>query len=334
MLVVRDDPYTREFLVYSSVHDRAPQRMRLKLHQPLSADDLLRQIGRQLIDPSLTMQSTAAVRAALPRGSHLFAFSAEESCFFPVDGKPAEALKHLDRLLVHNSSVLPSPSPTSVQSPKSSSGYISRRASTPYDYLCSSHIHCPFQQQHQYQYQQQQQQQQQALALAGRRVRGLQARSTTPLGGRTSPVGQQSSGGRTTPLGPPSRLPPLRSALDSPSSQADGGPAKIIATMELMLQVTGFLLAEYVARAVDDVVQPTEESLWNLVEESFYHEGGTSLLSLDYSTVDAFLQTILRSVKMGRAHRTVDIQALQEEGSRENNSGVIPNVCDGAKSKK
>ncbi|KAH9597944.1 hypothetical protein LSM04_007642 [Trypanosoma melophagium] len=308
MLTVRDDPFTREFLVYSSVRDRAPQRMRLKLRQPLCADDLLRQIGRQLIDPSLSMQSTALVHAAIPRGSHLFAFSAEESCFFPVDGKPAEALRHLDRLLVHSSSVLPSPTSTCLQSPHSSVGYISRRASTPFEYLCSSHSRC-----------QNQQQQQKALVLAVRRLRSANKRSTTPLGGRTSPVG------------PPSRLPPLSSPVDGPPSPTD---AKVVATMDLMLQVTGFLLAEYVARAVDDVLQPTEESLWSLVEETLYHSRGTTPLSLDYGTVDAFLQTILRSVKMGREHRMVDLQALQQEQSSESGCGVIPPVYNGTGSKK
>ncbi|KEG14821.1 hypothetical protein DQ04_00291070 [Trypanosoma grayi] len=305
MLALRGDFFTKEFLVHSSIKDDAPQRMRLKVRNPLSSEDLLKQIERQLVDPMSSMPSLAVSRIHVAPGSHLFAFSAEENCFVPLDGKPADALRDFGRLLLHSSSAAPSSVPSSVISRQSSIPDGSQRVSNE----CESH--------------------------------GDTRLSRTP---HDSNVGfSKSPDDRPVMVWPPSsakkrasatsrtvRLPPLHSAVVE-SSLNDGlnrstemlESKKVSSTMELMLQVMGFLLTEYTAHSSKDVIEPTEEGLWSLIEEILYRRGNPMPHSLDPPTVDAFLQTILRSITTGREYRATARQVRSEASGKNCNGNEV-----------
>ncbi|RNF00113.1 hypothetical protein TraAM80_07796 [Trypanosoma rangeli] len=273
MLDFRDDAF-REFLVHTSIHDNAPQKLRLKVQDPLSAEDMLQQIARLLIEPTTSISPEGPTRMPILLDSSLLAFSAEENCFVPVDGKPADMLKVFAHLLVHKFSAVPSLVPNAAVSWRSSfnSGIPSVSA------------------------------QDGAASLEGPLPKGGCLFTRTPPSAGTR---------RNEPLGHTSRLSPHRTdELPSQTGDLMDGLGeyrkrrRLPLTLECMLEVVEYLLSEYSARAADDVIEPTEKSVWNLVEDISGRSGGVSTRSLDPVTVNAFVETILCSINTGRIRRT------------------------------
>ncbi|ESL09305.1 hypothetical protein TRSC58_02977 [Trypanosoma rangeli SC58] len=268
-----DDAF-REFLVHTSIHDDAPQKLRLKVQDPLSAEDMLQQIARQMVEPTTSISAEGPTRMPILLDSRLLAFSAEENCFVPVDGKPADMLRVFAHLLVHPFSPVPSLVPNASVSWRSSFESGVRGVST--------------------------------------REGTASLKGALPKGGCFSTRKPHSAGTRRNEsLGHAFRLSPHRT--DELSSQTgdlmDGlgeyqKRKRLPLTLECMLEVVEYLLSEYSARAADDVIEPTEKSVWNLVEDISGCRGGVSTRSLDPVTVNAFVETILCSLSTGRIRRT------------------------------
>ncbi|AAZ12418.1 uncharacterized protein TEOVI_000834700 [Trypanosoma equiperdum] len=251
-----------EFLVHSSLHDQAPQRVQLRVRNPLSAEDMLQQIRNQFVQ--LKQQSAGAGPSAL-LGSHLFFFSSEEGCYVPLDGQSASVLHNYGRLLVH---APVTPSSEEPDRPTSSQ-------------------HTP--------------------RLAQRGPSNVGSGSTAAVEkrevcGNKCAISHDSNNQRNE-NSQPSKLPPLETDIagnEGREGEIEMKPTMIKAgpmlTMELMLKVTGVILSEYAARLNESVIEPTEESLWGLIEEVLYGDGNTIPYSLDPHTVDAFTRTIVRSL--------------------------------------
>ncbi|EKF27429.1 hypothetical protein MOQ_008847 [Trypanosoma cruzi marinkellei] len=287
-MLLGNDSFTREFLVHVSIQDKAPQRLQLKVQNPLSAEDMLRQIGRQLVEPTDFFSENVTLRRVVP-DSHLFAFSAEENCFVPVDGKPAAVLKNFAHLLVHPLSVLPQLGSTAV---------------APWRHLRNSGTRCVS-----------------APPLNGdasqtkrspqQRVQFRVLESLSAGKRQCGALGQDDF----------SALPPAEDSLTQPRNERDGldeaqRRRKLSVTLEVMLKVMGHLLSEYSSRASEDVIEPTEKSLWNLIEDASCRSGGVPAPSLDSVTVDAFVETIISSIHRGRMHRNLDCSTHSRSSAR------------------
>ncbi|PWU90184.1 hypothetical protein C4B63_52g172 [Trypanosoma cruzi] len=274
-MLLGDGSFTREFLVHVSIQDKAPQRLQLKVRNPLSAEDMLRQIGRQLVDPTTSCSEKVSLRRVLP-DSHLFAFSAEENCFVPVDGKPAAVLGNFVHLLVHPLSILPPLGPAAVAPSKNSRNGGTRCVSTPLNVDASQTKKGPLQR--------------------------AQFRMRESLSAGKKQCGAHRQNGC-------SALQPAEDLLTQPRDERDGldeaqKRRKLSVTLEVMLKVMGHILSEYSSRASDDVIEPTEKNLWNLIEDASCRSGGVPAPSLDSVAVDAFVETVISSIHRGRLHRT------------------------------
>ncbi|RNF26971.1 uncharacterized protein Tco025E_00776 [Trypanosoma conorhini] len=274
MFGFRDDALTREFLVHASIRDDAPQRLRLKVQDPLSAEDMLQQIARQLVEPTTSISAEAPTRMPISLDSHLLAFSAEENCFVPVDGKPADMLKVFAHLLVHPFSAVPSLVPSAAVSRRSSSNSVT---------LCAS------------------------ATNGGAGLKGASPKDGCFLSRNSTSAGTR----RSEPFGQTFRLSPYRTDefFSQTLDQMDGSDTyrkrkKLPLTLECMLKVVEFLLSEYSARAAEDVIEPTEKSVWGLIEDIASRNGGVSTRSLDPVMLDAFMETILCGISTGRIQRT------------------------------
>lgn len=267
MLGWDDECSVRDVLVFFSLDDNAPQRMRIRVQKNLSSEEILRQITLQLSERDIAKHSALAPHVSLPLDAQLFAFCVKENCFVPIDGKSANTLKDFTRLLIHPAGCSP---PQNGVIPRASSapGGASRWRSS-HSPSCRPSTGRPF--------------------SCQTRERSLPLQFSRPRASRLDDVGS----GRGGDVGDDDADSELAAANKSSSF-----------TLKLMLQVTEFLLSEYSARAVDDVIEPTWENLQILVENILSRNYSSAPCSLDALTVEAFMETFLRGLRLGRMCRT------------------------------
>nr|CCC91463.1 conserved hypothetical protein [Trypanosoma congolense IL3000] len=256
---------TMEFLVQLSVRDNAPQRVKIKVRNPIRTRDMLQQIERQLVELNGNL---ATKSPCLLPGSQLFIFSPQEDCFIPLEGKSANVLQNFCRLLVQQpvaqqpatsgggTAVVRSASRTSCRSLSTSAPLETPQIN---DEACVDH--------------------------------GPQD--------RMSPDWKRVEDGdrRLRSVEPAENAITCKApVLDEHKVESAMLTADTSTTIEVMLKVVGIILREHAARAAGCVMEPTEDAVWSIVEEVLYSNGNFAPCSLDPNIVDAFMQTIVQSI--------------------------------------
>ncbi|KAG8340490.1 hypothetical protein ERJ75_001004300 [Trypanosoma vivax] len=267
-----DDKRTMNFLVYLSPNDSIPQRVQLTVQHPLSAENMLNQIRVQLVQPKAVPY---LVPPRISVDATLSFFNVKERCYVTVDGMPLELLQDYGQLLVHSPGFvcppLPTPIPPCDEQPQVNTSESSSSFPVERPTVVCRNNDCK-------------------NVCIGGPANGTECEQG--CGAAPSVGGPNSTAGRCG---------------DGSSAGVGNGVSQ---TMRLMLQVTGIILCKY-ASSLEDVIEPTKEGVWGLIEEVLYKNGDVAPYSLDPHTVDAFVEMITRSLSLGKEQRLSSAQRIQ-----------------------